>query len=110
MDHHIPGAITKGLRLRGIDVLTAAEDGARRMPDVQLLDRATALDRVLVTQDDDFLIECAPRQREGVQFAGLIYGHQLRVRIGRSIDDLELICGVHDPEDYRGKVEHLPLK
>jgi len=28
MDQHVPRAITNGLRLRQIDVLTAAEDGA----------------------------------------------------------------------------------
>ena len=27
MDHHVPAAITEGLRSRGIDVLTAFEDG-----------------------------------------------------------------------------------
>jgi hypothetical protein len=28
MDHHVPRAVTLGLRLRGVDVLTAYEDGA----------------------------------------------------------------------------------
>jgi len=28
MDHHVPRAITNGLRLRGIDVITAREDNA----------------------------------------------------------------------------------
>ena len=28
MDHHVPRAITHGLRLRGVDVLTAFEDEA----------------------------------------------------------------------------------
>jgi predicted nuclease of predicted toxin-antitoxin system len=75
MDHNVPGPITAGLRSRGVDVLTAAEDGARRMPDAQLLDRATSLGRVLVTQDADLLAEGAHRQRAGIQFAGVIYGH-----------------------------------
>ena len=110
MDHHVPGAITRALRSRGVDVITAAEDGTRQTPDEQLLDRATELGRVLVTQDDDFLAEAARRQRAGVSFAGLIYGHQLRVRIGRSIDDLELLCGVYEPADFDSKVEYLPLK
>ena len=33
MDVHIPAAITEGLRLRGVDVLTAQEDGGRRLSD-----------------------------------------------------------------------------
>ena len=42
MDVHVHAAITEGLRLRGVDVLTAQEDGGRRLPDPALLDRATA--------------------------------------------------------------------
>jgi predicted nuclease of predicted toxin-antitoxin system len=55
MDEHVPRAISVGLRLRGVDVLTAQEDGLRNTPDADLLDRATALGRVIFTQDDDFL-------------------------------------------------------
>jgi hypothetical protein len=47
MDVHVPAAVTQALRLRGVDVLTAQEDNARRLLDDELLDRATALGRVL---------------------------------------------------------------
>ena len=57
MDHHVPRAITEGLRLRSIDVITAYEDGADDMDDPALLDRANELGRVLFTQDDDLLAE-----------------------------------------------------
>ena len=40
-------AITSGLRRRGIDVLSAYEDGAHELEDVALLDRAGKLSRVL---------------------------------------------------------------
>jgi hypothetical protein len=30
MDQHVPRAITVGLQLRGVEVITAFEDGARR--------------------------------------------------------------------------------
>ncbi len=61
MDHHVPRAITNGLRLRGVDVLTAHEDKASRLRDPALLDRATELERVLFTQDDDLLTEATQR-------------------------------------------------
>ena len=51
MDHHVPSAITAGLRKRGVDVLTAEEDGSARLDDDPLLDRATSLGRVLFSQD-----------------------------------------------------------
>ena len=55
MDVHVRRAITEGVRLRGVDVFTAQEDGATRLSDAELLDRATALGRVLFSQDEDLL-------------------------------------------------------
>jgi predicted nuclease of predicted toxin-antitoxin system len=68
MDVHIPRAITEGLRLRAINVLTAQEDEMAQADDPILLDRAGELDRLLVTQDTDFLVEADRRAREqGIQ-------------------------------------------
>ena len=78
MDHHVPRAVTVERRLRGVDVLTAYEDGASRLDDSKLLDRAHELQRVLFTQDDDLLAEATKRQREGIPFCGVIYAHQRR--------------------------------
>ena len=33
MDHHVPRAITQALRTRGVDVMTAFEDGAAHFSD-----------------------------------------------------------------------------
>jgi hypothetical protein len=110
MDVHVRRAVTSGLRLRRVDVLTAQEDGAGRFPDDQLLDRATELDRVLFSQDRDLLDEANRRQREQIHFTGVIYAHQLRVTIGKCIDDLELLAKVVEPEDLVDQVEYLPLK
>jgi len=109
MDVHVPVAITQGLRIRSVDVLTAQEDGASTLPDPELLDRATALGRVLFSQDDDLLREGARRQAAGEAFAGLIYGHQLRITIGQCIQDLELIAMVEEPEGLMNQVVRIPL-
>ena len=39
MDVHVNAAITAGVQRRGIDVITAQEDGSRRFEDSLLLDR-----------------------------------------------------------------------
>lgn len=109
MDHHVPRAITEGLRLRGVDVITAYEDSADDMDDPALLDRATELGRALFTQDDDLLAEATRRQKEGVTFGGVIYSHQLRVSIGVCINDLEIISKAGEPEDLINLVQFLPL-
>lgn len=108
MDHHVPRAITNGLRLRGVDVLTAHEDGANELEDAALLDRATELERVLFTQDDDLLAEAGQRHRLGQPFYGLIYAHQLRISIGDCIRDLELVAKVGEPSEMIGKTLFLP--
>lgn len=48
MNQHVPRAITVGLRLRGVDVITAHEDGASAMDDPELLDRAGEFENTLV--------------------------------------------------------------
>lgn len=109
MDHHVPRAITNGLRLRGVDILTAHEDGASELQDPTLLDRAAELDRVLFTQDDDLLVGATQRQRMGRSFCGVIYAHQLRISIGGCIRDLDLVATVGEPEDMAEPVLYLPL-
>ncbi len=109
MDHHVKWPVTAGLRRRGVDVLTAFEDGAHTMADPDLLDRATALGRVLVTQDEDFLREAGLRQQQGIPFAGVIYTHQLGITIGTFVTDLELIATIFEPPDIANQVIHIPL-
>lgn len=110
MDVHVRRAVTVGLRLRGVDVLTAQEDGTGEVDDSFLLDRATELGRILFTQDDDLLREAAWRQETGEGFAGVIYGHQLNVAVGQCIEDLELIAQATEPEEWTNRVAYLPLK
>jgi hypothetical protein len=55
MDVHVPRAVTDQLLHRLVDVLTAIDDGADKLPDDQLRTRAGALGRVVVTFDVRFL-------------------------------------------------------
>lgn len=110
MDVHVPGPVTRGLRLRGVDVITAEEDGCRRLEDPQLLDRATGLGRALVTQDEDLLAEATLRMRQRIEFAGVIYAQQVSVTIGQFITDLELISLAADMDFIRNRIEWLPLR
>jgi predicted nuclease of predicted toxin-antitoxin system len=109
MDEHVPFAITAGLTLRDVDVLTVQEDNHQEADDPLVLDRAMALGRVVFTQDEDFLRESHRRQATGEDFAGVVYAHQLNVTIGQCVADLELIAKVYEPEDMANRVEYLPL-
>ena len=99
MDVHIRRAVTSALRLRSIDVLTAQEDGAAELDDDRLLQRATELGRVLVSQDEDLLREGAGLLKDGKRFSGIVYAHQLRITIGQMVEDLELIATATSKEE-----------
>lgn len=109
MDVHVRRAVTLGLRRRGVDVVTAQDEGMAELSDSELLDHATRQNRVLFSQDSDLLAEADHRQKHGIRFAGVIYGRQNDVSTGQAVRDLELIAKTYDPSDIENRVEYLPL-
>ncbi len=109
MDEHVHRAITAGLRLRGVDILTVQEDGRRGVSDAELLARSTELGRPLFSQDEDLLAEAKRCQADRIAFSGVVYAHQLHVTIGECVRDLELIAKAADSQDLVDRVEFLPL-
>lgn len=110
MDESVSRPITVALRRQNVDVLTVQADGLTGMADEDVLNRATDLGRVIFTQDDDFLLHGAERQRSGRPFGGIVYAHQTRVSIGQCIEDLLLLAQVMEPADMESRIEYLPLR
>jgi hypothetical protein len=108
MDHRVNSAITAGLRRRGVDVLTCAEDGKDRSDDAHILQRATQLGRAVFTQDDDFLAIADEWLEAGREMAGVIYAHQLAITIGQAIRDLELVAKILEPAEIKNRIVFLP--
>lgn len=109
MDEHVPRVITDGARRRGVDVLTVQADGATGSEDADVLNRATLLGRVVVTNDSDFQIEATRRQKTGENFSGIVFVDLNRVTIGQCIRDLEIVGLAGEPNDLANRVEYLPL-
>ena len=109
MDVHVPQAITDQLRRKSVDVITAIEDDRATLPDEQLLERSTELGRVLFAQDIRFKVLAENWQRDGREFDGLLFGHQLGATLGRFVSDLELIAVATDADEWINTVLHLPL-
>jgi Domain of unknown function (DUF5615) len=109
MDAQVHSAITEQWRRRGVDVLTAQDDDCDNLGDEELLSRSTTLGRVMFTFDVRFKARAEDWQRQGRSFAGLVWGHPMRLTIGQMVLDLELIAKATDLQDWQDIVERLPL-
>src|SRR5688572_2802272 len=109
MDVHIPMAITRQLRRRGVDVVTATEERTSQMEDEALLDLASESGRTIFTHDIRFKAHAEERQRNGTPFGGLIYGHAEGASVGQYVRDLELIAKACEESELRNSIVHLPL-
>lgn len=103
LDEHCSHAIALGLRRAGIDVTTTSEAGLLHAPDERHIAFARLANRVIFTQDDDFLVLHA----RGVPHCGILYCRQGPRAVGWIIDALTLIWEVYEPEELVGKVEYI---
>lgn len=102
LDEHVPKAVAKGLKIRGVDVKMVAEAGLRGATDEEHLARAKSEKRVIFTQDDDFLRLHAA----GDTHCGIVYAHQGKA-IGAVISGLMLIYQALEAEEMINHVEYL---
>ncbi|CAN5750191.1 hypothetical protein BH24ACT22_BH24ACT22_10060 [soil metagenome] len=101
-DEHVSKALVNGLRQRGVDVLTVVEADMLGASDEEHLVYARREERVMFSQDDDFLRLHAA----GANHVGLVYTRQ-QTSIGEVILGLMLVHELMTPEDMRGHVEFI---
>lgn len=103
LDEHVDPAIADGLRRRRIEVITATEAGLLGATDEVHLAAANAEQRVILTNDSDFLRLHA----QGRLHPGIVYCHQQSRSVGKIIRSLEMIWEVFEPEEMRNRVEFI---
>lgn len=108
-DHHVDERVAHGLRQHGLDVLLTKDEGTQQLADELLLSRAAGLNRVLVSNDSDFLEITARWLEQGQRFTGLVSIRNQYIPVGKAIDDLRLIAEVLTSEDMMNHVEYIPL-
>lgn len=100
LDEHIAGAVADALRRRGFDVLTVKEARALGAPDIDHFEFARAQQRIIVTQDADFLrIRAA-----GESHAGIVYAPQ-GTPVGKLVRTLWRIVETLDAERMKNHAE-----
>ena len=103
LDENVQIAVAEQLRRRGIDVVTVRDLGLLGDEDVNHLERATKLGRVLCTHDSDYfeLVD------SGIEHNGIVIGQQHRHSIGDWVRFLELVYGVYEAEDMHNVIEYV---
>jgi hypothetical protein len=101
-DEHIAKAVIRGLRQRGVDVLTVVDAGLRGATDQEHLARAKSEGRVIFTHDQDFLRLAATVP----DHAGIVFAAR-QIPVGVAIAGLMLIHQVLEPSEMVGHVEFL---
>lgn len=101
-DEHVPSAVAKGLRARGIEAFTLAEKGQLGSADLSLLTFAATEGRVLITADPDHL----RLHSAGVSDAGIVFAPS-DASIGAIIGGAMLIAEVLTSEEMMNHVEFL---
>lgn len=103
LDEHCDPAIAVGLRRHGIDVTTTLEAGLEGAADEVQLFHGLALERVVFTQDRDYLRIAA----SGMPHAGIAYCRQQTRSIGEIIEALALIWDIYETEEMANRIEYI---
>jgi hypothetical protein len=98
-DEHVHSAIVQALRTRGMDVVTVQDRGRQGTDDAELLAEALRGERVMLTNDTDFLALASRCARRGETFAPIFFWPQNRRGVGEIV---RRILREADPAEYAG--------
>ena len=104
LDEQLDVEIARQLMRRGIDVLAVRDLRIFGESDLQQLDRAVAMGRVMCTNDRHF-IQLATR---GKEHCGIVFGQQEKHYIGTWVRHLARMHDEFGPDDLVNRVEFLP--
>lgn len=105
-DEDVRGSLVAALRRRGWDLVRAVDVHPGERDDEFHLREATALNRVLLTSDDDLLSAAARWLHEGRTFQGLIYCSQRRFQAA-TVGELVSALDSMDPDGLADTVRFL---
>lgn len=101
LDENVQTAIAHGLRLRGIDVTTTHDADLMAVTDPEHIAFALANNRVVFTQDQDFL----RHHQAGTKHAGIVYSKQGGHSVGEVVRFLHFLSDCLESEDMLGQLE-----
>jgi predicted nuclease of predicted toxin-antitoxin system len=106
-DECVDGRILAGLHRRGIDVVTAEEEGLLGATDEQQLERATTLGRALLTADRDFFAIATSLIARGESFPGVLF-IQPRATVGEAVRSIADAAKTLESAEILDRIEWIP--
>ena len=111
IDENFDHRILRGLksRLPEIDFVVVQQIGLAGTKDAALLNWAVENDRTMLTHDISTMVPDAEHLlQRGEPMFGLIVVPD-KMPIGRAIEELELLIACHSQEEFRDRIQRLPL-
>lgn len=111
-DENIDPDLVLGLRRKtdGIDIVRVQEVGLRTYGDAAILQWSANEGRILVTHDLRTIPGFAgERMREGLPMPGVILV-RVTLSIAAAIDELAVIAGATDADEWVNRIAYLPLR
>jgi len=102
-DEGVQVAVAEQMRNRCIDAVTVRDLEVLGDADINHLQRASEMGRVVCTFDYDFLRLHA----EGIPHAGIIIAQHFDTTVGDWVRGLELICGAMTADEMKNHIEYL---
>ena len=106
LDENVPTAVAEQLRLNGIDAISVHDLEQLGDADLNHLQRATSMGRVLCTHDQGFLRLAA----EGNEHAGIAFASQYQATIGGWVRELRSLHARLTAGEIVGQVVYLAMK
>lgn len=99
-DEDVRGPLIKALTKAGWDIVRAVDTFPQKTPDLTHFEQAAALERVLVTNDEDHEVTADQWYRAGRTFPGLIAWPQKvydQITYGEIVEAFEKLAAKDDP-------------
>jgi hypothetical protein len=108
-DVHVPFAVVNCLRDFGADVLRVQDDDRSTEADEQLLSRATALGRLVLTRDHGFVKIGRRWQSHQRSFSGIAYITSNDADPRSVAESVMILLRCGQPSEVENQVHYLPL-
>jgi hypothetical protein len=106
-DEHVVRALVEALRRRGMDVIRVQDWGRQEADDADLLDEALADERVMLTNDTDFLQLAAERAEHQQEFAPIFFWPQQQRTINQLLSGIIREASQHEYQSACSQVFYL---